>query len=141
MGDASSDCIFCRIVSKQVSAVIVLEGPDFVAFMDSQPINPGHVLLVPRKHEPDFYKLDAENWRSIQSEAQRIACALQRLFNPKKVGMLVAGFDVAHTHVHVVPLHDYHDIGSRRIYSNSWKEASRAELLEASALLSDALKT
>ncbi len=106
-------------------------------------INPGHVLVVPRVHEPDFHRLDPRIYQEVFSLAQKLAGAIDKAYRPKKVGLLVAGFDVPHTHVHVLPMHDYHDITSRQMLDGSATDCTPTELdKEATALRSalDALR-
>ena len=125
-----STCPFCRIATAPSGTSTLLQTPLAVAFLDIRPIRPGHVLVVPRRHEPDFWNLTDDERHDIFALAKRIAGAQRQLFNPLKVGLLVAGFDVPHAHVHVVPLHDAHDLTSERILNGSVKSAAADELAD-----------
>jgi len=136
----SVECVFCSIVSATRDAERVLEGKDWMAFMDSQPVNPGHVLIIPKAHVSHFIDLEPATFSAMNMAAQRIGKALQRTVKPLRIGLVIAGFDVPHTHLHVIPLHDYHDIGTRRIYENSWRRATPGELRESAASIISALQ-
>ena len=108
-------CPFCDIATGVRPASKVLDDERVVAFLDRHPINAGHVLVVPRVHAPSFYDLAEEDFVPVMLAARRLALALDGIYRPRKVGMLAAGLDVAHVHIHVLPMHDYHDITSRVI--------------------------
>ncbi len=123
-----SICPFCRIATHAPGSSTLLQSPLAVAFLDIRPIRPGHALVVPRRHEPDFWNLTDDERHAIFALATQIAQAQRDLFNPLKVGLLVAGFDVPHAHLHVVPLHDKHDLTSESILNGSVKTAAAEEL-------------
>ena len=112
------DCPFCRIVGGETEAVLVYSNNAVVAFMDKNPINPGHVLIVPREHVEHVQDLAEGTYVDLMKAARRIAQAANKVYAPRKVGFAVAGFDVPHAHLHVVPLHDYHDLTSARYLNN-----------------------
>lgn len=132
-----NDCIFCKIVSGQISVPKIYEDDEVVAFLDIHPINEGHTLVIPKKHVPDFQDLDDELYLSVMRVAKKIASAVNEKLKPKRVGLMIAGWDVPHTHVHVIPMHDYHDITSKRILENTRATLSEKESLQ----LTDLLKT
>jgi histidine triad (HIT) family protein len=107
------DCPFCQILQGVTHAYILFKDARTTAFLDLRPINPGHALVIPNEHEPDFFKLPDDLYSDLMLSAKRLAAALADVTQPQKVGLVIAGFDVPHTHVHVVPMHDYHDITSR----------------------------
>jgi len=83
------------------------------AFLDQRPINPGHLLVIPKRHAPDFFTLDEFSYDALMRSVKRLAAVLAVVTHPKKVGVVIAGFDVPHTHVHLIPMHAYHDITSQ----------------------------
>src|SRR4029450_6502371 len=91
----------------------IAEDEHTLAFLDQRPINPGHILVIPRQHAPDFFALDDVSYDALMRSVKRLAVVLNTVTHPKKVGMVIAGFDVPHAHVHLIPMHDYHDITSR----------------------------
>ena len=103
-------CIFCRVINREASAHIVYEDESIVAFMDRNPSKPGHTLVVPRRHVPDFQDLDDELYSRLMLTVKELSQAIKAVINPKRVGLLVVGFGVPHTHVHIIPLDHTDDI-------------------------------
>ncbi len=122
------DCIFCKIISGQIPSHKVYEDDFVIAFLDVYPINLGHTLVIPKKHEPDFYKLDEEYYKPLMSAVKKIANRMHSILMPKKVGLLVAGWDVPHAHIHVVPMEDYYDLTSKRLLEGNKLTPSEEEL-------------
>jgi len=108
-------CIFCRIVAGLVPSHQALEDNDVLAFMDHRPLNPGHVLVIPKWHEPDLHRLTDHTYLAVMKTGKRLAEVLATLFEPPKVGLFVIGFHVPHTHVHVVPLYSIDDFSADAI--------------------------
>ncbi len=104
-----ADCIFCRILAGRADASVVWRDERCTAFMDIQPVNPGHVLVVPNRHAPSLAELDAESGGHIFQIAQRLAAALRRSgVRCEAVNLFLAdgeaaGQDVFHVHLHVIP--------------------------------------
>jgi histidine triad (HIT) family protein len=100
------DCVFCSIVSGEIEAEVVLDEPDFVAFLDARPVFKGHTLLVPREHVVTLPDLPAELRDGFLEAAQRLATAVVDGLGAQ--GSFVAvnnvvSQSVAHLHLHVVP--------------------------------------
>jgi histidine triad (HIT) family protein len=112
---SDNQCIFCAIIRKVAHGFLVYENPHAVVFLDRRPINVGHLLIVPKHHVEAFYELDEKSFIELMLVTKRMASIIEAIYQPKKVGMLAAGFDVAHAHLHVLPLYDYHDITSKVI--------------------------
>ena len=107
---SDSNCIFCRIISREIGGHFVYEDEAVVAFMDTHPAQPGHLLVIPRQHVPDFYNLDDNRYTKLMLAVKRLSKAVNKATNPARVGLMVLGFDVPHAHVHVVPLQKASDI-------------------------------
>ena len=123
-----NDCIFCKIVKKEIPAYVIYEDDSTLAFLDINPINTGHTLVIPKAHIPDFWELDRNIYLHIQSIAQNISNKIIKNLNPKRVGMLIAGWDVPHTHIHVVPLNNIDDLTSASIINNTLLSPTSIEL-------------
>jgi diadenosine tetraphosphate (Ap4A) HIT family hydrolase len=102
-------CIFCRIVAGTAPASVVYQDDDVVAFMDIQPVNAGHVLVVPKRHAEGLAELDARVGGRLFQVAQRVAGALGAA-DVKREGVnlhladgAAAGQEVFHVHLHVIP--------------------------------------
>jgi histidine triad (HIT) family protein len=100
------NCLFCRIVSGELSAVIVFEDKDSLAFLDHRPLFPGHTLLVPREHYETLTDLPAEHVGPLFQNAQTLARAVESAMEAE--GTFVAmnnrvSQSVPHLHIHIVP--------------------------------------
>lgn len=124
------DCIFCKLVRGEMPTNNVYEDDWSFAFLDNHPINPGHVLVIPKIHEPNLHKLNEDVYLGVMKTVRKISDLVDIKFNPKKVGLIVAGWDVPHAHVHVVPMIDYHDITSKSILEGKRANPSPEELTE-----------
>lgn|SRR3989344_2654326 len=129
------DCIFCKIIKGEIPAQKVYEDESVLAFLDIHPIRTGHTLVIPKKHASDFYKLDEQNYAVLMKAVKQIAVRVDEILKPKKVGMLVAGWDVEHAHVHVVPMQEYHDITSKSILDGHRSNPTQEELASTAAKL------
>ena len=100
------NCLFCRIVSGQVPAVVVFEDQDTVAFLDHRPLFAGHTLLVPREHHETLTDLPPAQVGSLFKNAQSLARAVESAMEAE--GTFVAmnnrvSQSVPHLHIHIVP--------------------------------------
>lgn len=122
------NCIFCKLASGEIPTNKVYEDELTFAFLDNHPINPGHVLVIPKTHEPDFHKVSEPYYSALMQTVKKIAGQIEKNFNPQKMGLLIAGWDVPHTHVHVVPMHDYHDLTSKSLLEGKRANPTDEEL-------------
>ena len=104
------DCIFCKIVAKQIPATVVYEDAHVLAFMDIGQVNPGHVLVAVKKHAENIYALEDTPAGELFKAAARIARGIRDAFNPEGLSVYqangkAAGQTVFHLHVHLVPRH------------------------------------
>ena len=102
------DCIFCKIVRGEVPSKKVYEDKDTLAFLDINPANPGHTLVVPKKHSEDLTKSGEEDITKAMHVVKKITATLKEKMNAIGVNVLQnngkpAGQIVAHTHFHVIP--------------------------------------
>ena len=104
-----NDCVICKLVAGELEVSVVHQDDLCVAIMDIQPINPGHALVVPRRHAPYLADLDEEEGAQIFRVAQRVAAALRKCgVRCEGVNFFIAdgeaaGQEVFHTHLHVFP--------------------------------------
>ena len=133
-------CIFCDIIERVESAFIVYENAHAIVFLDKHPINVGHVLVVPKHHVESFYGLDEDSFIELMLVVRRMAPVLAVAYQPRKVGMLAAGFDVAHAHIHVLPMYEYHDITSKAILEGRRTNPSEKELRMAAEHIQQGLR-
>lgn len=96
--------IFTKIINGEIPAHKVYENDKVFAFMDNNPVNPGHILVVPKQEVDNLFDLDDETYTEVMNTAKKLAEAVQKAKNPSRVGLMVLGFAVPHAHVHVLPL-------------------------------------
>lgn len=95
------DCIFCKIVNKEIPANIVYEDDDFLAFLDIHPQSPGHAQIIPKKHYRWVW--DVPQLGKYFEVVGRIAKAQQKAFNNEWVLSRVVGDEVLHAHIWAFP--------------------------------------
>jgi len=102
-------CTFCRILAGELPSSAVLESELVVAFLDIRPANPGHTLVMPRRHVVSFTDLTTAEVQELALCGQRVAAALKRGFDACEAVTFsladgaAAGQDVPHAHLHVIP--------------------------------------
>ncbi|MCO6437122.1 MAG: HIT family protein [Phycisphaerae bacterium] len=127
-----ADCIFCRIVSAEVSASVVYEDENCLAFLDVAPLAEGHLLLVPRDHFSDLTSLPPPLCGSVMSLLPRLGSAVMTVAKASGFNVLVnngkaAGQAVPHVHIHVIPRVASDGLGYR--WNASKYAPGRAEVL------------
>jgi histidine triad (HIT) family protein len=106
-----ADCVFCKIVAKQIPATVVHEDEHTLAFMDIGQVNPGHVLVAVKKHAENIFALDDAQAAAVFRAAARVARAIRSAFEPQGLSVYqangaAAGQTVMHLHLHLVPRHE-----------------------------------
>ena len=129
-----SDCVFCRIVAKQIPAAVVHEDEQTLAFMDIGQVNPGHVLVALKAHAENLYAVDDAQAEAVFRTAARVARAIGGAFQPEGLSVYQAngkpaGQTVLHFHLHLVPRHE----GDGMALTWPVKNPPRAQLEECAA--------
>jgi len=101
-------CVFCRIRDGEIPSVRVYEDDRVFAIMDINPVNDGHVLVIPRRHGADIFESDAEDLASVMRAAQKIAAAQRAALAPDGLNLIqsngaAASQTVFHFHMHLIP--------------------------------------
>lgn len=96
-----TDCIFCKIVNKEIPAYIVYEDRNFIGFLDIHPQSPGHVQVIPKKHYRWVW--DVPNAGEYFEVVQKIAKAQQKAFDTDWVLSKIVGDEITHAHIWVFP--------------------------------------
>lgn len=136
------ECIFCAIVAGQVEASVVYQDETAVAFMDLNPVTPGHLLVVPRTHAVGLEDLDEVISAHIWSVGHRMARALRRSgLRCEGINVFLADGEVAfqevfHFHLHVFPRHE----GDGFAIDADWKERPRHLLDQEAQAIARALR-
>jgi len=102
--------VFSKIAAGEIPSYKVAADDRYYAFLDINPVTPGHVLVIPR-HEVDYiFDLDSEEYRGLTEFARRVALAIKEAIPCRKVGMMVLGLEVPHAHIHLVPMQSEQDM-------------------------------
>lgn len=96
--------IFCKIINGEIPCYKIAEDENFFAFLDINPVNWGHTLVVPKREEDYIFDLSDEELSGMIVFTKRVAQAIKTAIPCKKVGMTVLGLEVAHAHIHLVPM-------------------------------------
>ncbi|MEQ8584611.1 MAG: HIT domain-containing protein [Thalassobaculaceae bacterium] len=139
------NCLFCRIARGDVPAHEVFRDDHVVAFLDTGPIRPGHLQIIPVDHYPYFDDLPSDLAARIVGLGQRLAKAQKSCLAVERVALLFTGGDVAHAHAHLVPMFEATDITSRcyieqsDLTFRSLPNPGKAALTDMASLLTTAL--
>lgn len=102
--------LFTRIIKGELPGRFVWRDDRVAAFLTIAPLKPGHVLVVPVEEVDHWIDLDPDLLAHLMQVSQIIGQAVDRVFKPEKVGMMIAGLEVPHVHVHVVPMTSVRDL-------------------------------
>lgn len=109
-------CAFCAIAQKGLPAHIVYEDEQAMAFLDSDPVAEGHMLVIPKAHYRDLDDMPAETAAHIARVAQQLVGALKRVYRPQGYSLLQNGGrfnDIGHFHCHIIPRNEGDGFGWR----------------------------
>ncbi|CAN5780953.1 HIT family protein [soil metagenome] len=128
--------IFTRIINGDLPGTFVWTDDRAVAFLSINPLNTGHVLVVPRDEIDHWLDLPPDLGQHLMSVSQSIGKALQQAFQPERVGLVIAGFEVPHCHIHVVPAAGMHHLD----FANAAASVDPDELERAAEAIRSALR-
>ena len=101
--------IFTKIISGELPAYKIHENDKFISFLDINPNSKGHTLCVPKQEVDKLFDLDDELYMDLMAYSRRIALALEKSVECKRIGLSVIGLEVPHVHVHLIPLNTMED--------------------------------
>lgn len=102
--------IFSRIIAGEIPCYKVAEDEKNFAFLDINPVNKGHVLVVPKVENDYLFNLSEEDYTSLTLFARKIAKAMEKAIECKRVGVAVIGLEVPHAHIHLIPIIEEKDM-------------------------------
>lgn len=123
--------VFTRIIEGEIPGTFVWRDEECVAFLSVNPLRRGHTLVVPRAEVDHWIDCPPELSTHLFSVARIIGAALQRAFQPTRVGLMIAGLEVPHLHIHVVPIDGVHDLD----FANAASHVDPAELESAAVAI------
>jgi len=127
--------VFTRIIAGELPAHFVWKDESCVAFMAREPLRPGHTLVVPRVEVDHWIDLDDGTVAALMRVARIIARAQQATYRPTRVGLLIAGLEVPHVHIHVSPIDGMHDMDFANVTPFPGDDALAAEAARIRAAL------
>jgi histidine triad (HIT) family protein len=128
--------LFTRIINGELPGRFVWRDDHCVAFLSINPLRPGHTLVVPRREVDHWIDLDPNLAQHLTTVAQSVGRALQQGFKPVKVGLMIAGLEVPHCHIHVVPIDAINDLD----FANQDRNPQPADLDRAADTIRNALR-
>lgn len=102
--------IFSKIVAGEIPCFKVAENDQFLAFLDIQPLKPGHTLVIPKAEIDYIFDLDDDLLGSMMVFAKKVAKGIQTVVPCEKIGVSVIGLEVPHAHIHLIPIESVSDI-------------------------------
>jgi histidine triad (HIT) family protein len=120
--------IFAKIAAGEIPSWKCAENEQFYAFLDINPLTKGHTLVIPRREVDYYFDLTDEEIAQMAVFAKKVATAIKTAFPCRKVGMAVLGLEVAHAHIHLIPMQSEGDM----LFSNPKLKLSDEEFKEIS---------
>jgi histidine triad (HIT) family protein len=127
--------IFTRIINGELPGRFVWRDDTAVAFLSINPISHGHTLVVPVAEVDEWLDMDDATTAHVYQVARTVGLAQRKAFSPRRVGVIVAGFEVPHAHIHVLPIQSEGDL----TFANAARDPDPASLDDAAARLRAAL--
>jgi diadenosine tetraphosphate (Ap4A) HIT family hydrolase len=127
--------VFTKIINGELPGRFVYQGDDIVAFLSIAPMTQGHTLVVPRAEIDQWQDIEPEVFGRVMEVSQLIGKAVCKAFDAERAGVIIAGLEVPHLHVHVFPARNLSDFG----FANVDHNPSQESLDEAQAKIKEAL--
>jgi histidine triad (HIT) family protein len=104
------NCLFCKIANGEIPSHTLYEDEHTLAFLDINPVHPGHALVIPKIHSANIFDIDAPSWTRVCETVRRIAQPIEKATGASGINVMMNNRDTAgqvidHTHVHVIPRH------------------------------------
>ena len=127
--------IFTMIINGEIPSYNVAEDENYYAFLDINPMQKGHTLVVPKREEDYLFDLTDEELAGMMVFAKKVAKAIKKSVPCQRVGVAVLGLDVPHAHIHLVPLVE----GNELNFSNPKKQFPKEEMEACAKLINSNL--
>jgi histidine triad (HIT) family protein len=106
--------IFTKIVNGEIPCYKITEDENYLAFLDVNPNAKGHTLCIPKEEINKIFDMEEEHYLGLMKFSRKVAKALEKTVECKRIGVAVVGLEVPHTHVHLIPLQDMDDMRFQR---------------------------
>ncbi|MDR3328068.1 MAG: HIT domain-containing protein [Prevotellaceae bacterium] len=117
--------IFSKIVAGEIPCYKIAENEYFFAFLDINPLTKGHTLVIPKKEVDYLFDLDEQTYLGLMSFAKKVAVAIEKAVECKRIGVAVIGLEVLHAHVHLIPINSEKEM----LFSNPKLQLSANEFI------------
>lgn len=124
------ESIFTKIINREIPSHTVYEDDLTIAFLDIHPAHHGHTLVVSKKQVDQYIDLPDEDYAALWRTVHKVAKRLREVIGKDRVGIVVKGVDVPHTHVHLVPFNNDESLKADDVRSDEPDHAALAELAE-----------
>jgi len=136
----TEDCIFCKIVNGEAEATVVYEDPHTLAFLDIRPLNPGHTLVIPKKHYTNMLDMPSEEAARVFASVNRVMKGVHKVSGADGISIgqsngIAASQEVFHMHVHIIPRFNHEMMSG---FPNR-KQTHRRELHEIGRKIKEAI--
>jgi len=102
--------IFKKIIDGELPCFLIHEDKNFMAFLDVNPLVDGHTLIIPKMEVDYIFDLDDDLLAAMMIFAKKVSNMLKQTFDCKKIGVAVVGLEIAHAHIHLLPINSIHDM-------------------------------
>ena len=106
--------IFTRIVNGEIPCYKVAEDDRYLAFLDINPLQEGHTLVIPKKEVNYIFDVEDDLHAGLWNFAKKVAKAIEKVVPCQRIGVTVIGLEVPHAHIHLIPLRTMHDMDFRK---------------------------
>lgn len=127
--------IFTRIIKGEIPSHKISENDHCYAFLDINPLQKGHTLVVPKREEDEFFELSEAELKEMISFSKGVASAIKKAFPCNRVGMSVIGLEVPHAHIHLIPINAESDMN----FTEPKLQLSQEELAEIAVQIREEL--
>ena len=114
--------IFTKIVNGEIPCYKIAEDENYLAFLDVNPNAKGHTLCIPKKEINKIFDMDEDLYLGLMKFSRKVAKAIEKSVECKRIGVAVVGLEVPHVHVHLIPLHNMDDMRFQRKVSLTKEE-------------------
>ena len=114
--------IFTKIVNAEIPCYKIAEDENYLAFLDVNPNTKGHTLCIPKQEINKIFDMDEDLYLGLMKFSKKVAKAVEKTVECKRIGIAVIGLEVPHAHVHLIPLHDMDDMRFQRKVSLTKEE-------------------
>jgi histidine triad (HIT) family protein len=104
------DCIFCKITEGEIPSHAIWEDAHHLAFLDVNPIQDGHTLVIPKHHDSNLFELNNNDYKNLLTAAKIVRGKLKSSTGAKRIAMVVEGLEIDHVHIHLIPINKPEDI-------------------------------